>query len=750
MSSPNPRLFHLLRWPILLFSVLLHSTHSQVATLDRITDGIANEFQWAANSVNQWASTFVMTSSGRGLFLYAGVGSSGFRLLSKNRELAGVTTTIEPTTNFLTGVTADMKVWNAVVLKDENKAMIAEKGRRYMIFKLQENRGTYGMSSDKTQECVIDNGNCNCVCSSIEISHVVGGINLPSSTTIILLRSLLVSPTAAKGVQDFRKISHMRYDLTTYIATEHSAEIFTFHEPLNGELFPNSPYFMVFYKECNGEATVTTTNQPIETVTNCGLSRYKMEAYLVDGGSSSISYDLSSQLSPSYSAVSGIFDNLGGGKYYTLFSDVPNGYKAKIFTWIVTSDGPTVTPGLSYPPASNANTFTEGEIFMNTLLNVGPYQMLIRVSRPNQASTVTTSLHLISKITLETIGQYPVVPQISPGTFRGAEFDTDRVHFGFVEPSIATVKTFHSYYLTFDACKTTNQGLVKETADLLTRDIFPNLVSSCFDQTCTGDNCELKLVSVSSSGDQAVATFSENLASRLIGAVRISLLDNTTNPAREIQVSDSGYTLTINGPTLTIDLKLPNRPPVWTLQLVSDKPRRYPIKASDYKRSYHTQKLLISYPIDNSKGLSDTSNALGQISAILTITSSLVLISTNPSLAFFFNKVLSSFTYLSMLNGPFLILPSMILSNLLQASVVTGSVQLWINDQIGTEDCPLPVPIMSSGVNCNYLLNSGSDTVTLCIVFFVTLLVSILHYCYQRNKLLAQKKAEEEAKRSQG
>lgn len=369
---------------------------------------------------------------------------------------------------------------------------------------------------------------------------------------------------------------------------------------------------------------------------------------------------------------------------------------------------------------------------LHTILNLGPYQYLL-IYYQNMI-TGPVSLQMISKLTFLLSHNLSFLQSVSTSL---SPLIIGEVREGWVvmsfmdgnpNPSLTVNK------MEFSPCDSIDNSLVYDTGDNRLGGAYPFMSMTCYRSRCTsmpGGCGRLQMIGSQATAEGSIFTFSSQLAPRLVNNTAVLVADRSIRPLSYIQLSQSQYKLSTSGNQLIVNITNPSDlPPSWSMQV---SPTLNAIRNQDYTVAYTGDNMEASYPpppTPPSPALEATLTA----GTVLVTAAPVVLITMNPMLAFVLATVLSNFTYLSLISGPYLSFCSLILKYILTLRGSDSFFQKKIRAAVKSDACyrKLPLSFVENDFNCNYLLNAGGDAVNLAITFVVSLLLSICGCIYTR------------------
>ena len=140
--------------------------------------------------------------------------------------------------------------------------------------------------------------------------------------------------------------------------------------------------------------------------------------------------------------------------------------------------------------------------------------------------------------------------------------------------------------------------------------------------------------------------------------------------------------------------------------------------------------------MESRQALQSAASATSQAAGAVALVGSLALMTTNPGAAFVVSSVISTFTLLSLLNGPKLILLDATFQSLMSVKLIDLKLQRSFDETVETQEAADPSQISetaaSVGVGVSIFLNYGEDLVWLGCVLSIGLLLLVLHVIVRR------------------
>ena len=339
-------------------------------------------------------------------------------------------------------------------------------------------------------------------------------------------------------------------------------------------------------------------------------------------------------------------------------------------------------------------------------------------------------------------------------------YATDGVYFGtLLHITAENTFRFQTYNLKYPVCGPTDKGYLLSNPTGLEKDKVADIQTSCFDSRCSGTDCKMglkQLNNLTSTILSACVAFEFDLFVRIEPKqLAFSLFDPLKN--KEVSIASSSVSITWTETNLCFDFsKLAsffNESEIFDAQVkitaLSSDP--FPIRSVNLNRRFESFPITlqlryrdpstIDLPAivpdqllkERVASITETTTTVSNVAQAVLLGSTVALMSTNPAAAFVISQVISTFTLLSLLNGPMLRLPDAVFTSLMNVKLIDLGLQNGFDDYAeDPEETPISETTDRLDVRVSIIKNAGEDLVFLSIILGLTCFLTVVSTIFLR------------------
>lgn len=275
----------------------------------------------------------------------------------------------------------------------------------------------------------------------------------------------------------------------------------------------------------------------------------------------------------------------------------------------------------------------------------------------------------------------------------------------------------------FDVSDVVYGGLVVQTNDTLTSQIYPSILLNYTLANCLNSNCTFQISSQDSTDSSISVEFPVQISSKFYGKMAFKLVDFTAQPNEETVLQGNELAINVQDKTLAVKILRPNLPNIWSLTLTTEP---YTIRSSDMYKNLDTNTIQWDYPKQREVPKVITEGVGIAVNIVFTAAAPLLLSPLLPSTSFSLMQTLSSFSYLLLLNGNIHKEPAQLVKTLQPPP--SSTIHSALLSLLPSPQCRYPLPSQLSilSLSCSIIYSIPVDILTMIGVGVIGGIVSVV------------------------